>query len=152
MGCNSAPWAVAPRLVGRILEDGEGQSWQGRLVRKLCAQGHCCPRKASSPRSPVCLGLWTGTDAPGAGRMGRRCARGGWGGRKGSTSAQAQHPPPPPIGGASQRPRLLPAGRLGTRRPRRASPPSPLHPAWPACRSTSARPSAARTLSAPPWL
>lgn len=54
--------------------------------------------------------------------------------------------------GARSRPGLLPAGRLGTLHPRTASPPGPHRPAWPACRSTSAKPSGARTPSALPWL
>lgn len=54
--------------------------------------------------------------------------------------------------GARSGPGLLPAGRLGTLHPRTASPPDPPRPAWPACRSTSAKPSGAQTPSAPPWL
>lgn len=96
VGFNPATWAVAPQLVGRILEDsGWGRAGEGRLVGSSAPQGHFCPRKASSPRSPVCLGLWTGTDPSGLAGWGRRCAGGGGGGRKGSTSAHAQSPPTP---------------------------------------------------------
>lgn len=103
-------------------------------------RGYFCPLKGFFPVDPsAALGCELAQTPP------------GWqdeGG--GSTSAHARHPRTLP--GSHRGPGLLPAGRLGTRRPRRASPPDPPRPAWPACRLTSAKPSTAQTPSAPPWL
>lgn len=112
---------------------------------KFSTPGALLFQRGSFLISPV-LPTASGFTAPsGVGRMGAEV-------EGGSTSA---HAPPSfalPPRGSHRGQGLLPAGRSGIRRPRRASPPGPLHPAWPACRSTSARPSAAQIPSAPPWL